>query len=110
MAFNLRHKVMCHGKYAGKPYLKVDVTEIEIITPLYVFFFSGCAYRYAIGCNLIYFLISLISPILVISKLTFNLSAFPCFLTCCQLTKSQKAEKYKSCLLLDEVLRIKHKT
>ena len=36
-----------------------------------------------------------------ISKLTFYLLAFPCFLTCCQLTKSQKAEKYKSRLLLE---------
>ena len=36
-----------------------------------------------------------------ISKLTFYLSAFPCFLPCCQLTKSQKAEKYKSRLLLE---------
>ena len=46
-----------------------------------------------------------------VAKMTFYLSAFPCFLTCRQLTKSQKAEKYKSCLLLDEVtvLRIKNK-
>ena len=36
-----------------------------------------------------------------ISKLTFYLSAFPCFLTCCQLTKTQKAEKYRSRLLLE---------
>ena len=31
-----------------------------------------------------------------ISKLTFYLSAFPCFLTCCQLTKSQKLKSIKA--------------
>ena len=36
-----------------------------------------------------------------ISKLTFYLLAFPCFLTYCQLMKKQKAEKDKSCLLLE---------
>ena len=47
------------------------------------------------GSIVSFFILSCFAANDYISKLTFCLSAFPCFLTCCQLTKSQKKKSWK---------------